>query len=111
VPAAQLGFLREANDLFFCKLLFHVQSPVFGIGLKAQLLLKSRGTSDSPDCVWVTNITYIRTWQGWLYLAVVLDALMMVVWPRKLTQEVIVHSDQGSQYGSDDWKRFCDANR
>jgi putative transposase len=24
---------------------------------------------------------------------------------------VIVHSDQGSQYGSDDWKRFCDANK
>ena len=27
------------------------------------------------------------------------------------TQEVIVHSDQGSQYGSYDWKRFCDANK
>ena len=42
---------------------------------------------------------------------VVLDALMMAVWRRKPTQEVIVHSDQGSQYGSDDWKRFCDANK
>ncbi len=85
------------------------------------------------DRVWVTDITYIRTWQGWLYLAVVLDlhsravvgwsmkptiakelvldALMMAVWRRKPNQEVIVHSDQGSQYGSDDWKRFCDANQ
>ncbi|HFQ8225054.1 TPA: IS3 family transposase [Citrobacter freundii] len=82
--------------------------------------------------VWVTDITYIRTWQGWLYLAVVidlfarnvvgwsmkptlsrelaLDALMMAVWRRKLDGEVIVHSDQGSQYGSDDWQRFCRAN-
>ncbi|EPB3766848.1 MULTISPECIES: IS3 family transposase [Enterobacteriaceae] len=82
--------------------------------------------------VWVTDITYIRTWQGWLYLAVVidlfarnvvgwsmkptlsrelaLDALMMVVWRRKPDGEVIVHSDQGSQYGSDDWQRFCRAN-
>ncbi len=90
-------------------------------------------TVDAPDCVWVTDITYIRTWQGWLYLAVVLDlhsragvgwsmkptiakelvldALMMAVWRRKPMQEVIVHSDQGSQYGSDDWKRFCDANK
>jgi putative transposase len=90
-------------------------------------------TVDAPDLVWVTDITYIRTWQGWLYLAVVLDlhsravvgwsmkptiakevvldALMMAVWRRKPTQEVIVHSDQGSQYGSDDWKRFCDANK
>jgi putative transposase len=90
-------------------------------------------TVDAPDCVWVTDITYIRTWQGWLYLAVVLDlhsravvgwsmkptiakelvldALMMAVWRRKPMQEVIVHSDQGSQYGSNDWKRFCDANK
>jgi putative transposase len=37
----------------------------------------------------------------------VLDALLMAVWRRKPTQPVIVHSDQGSQYGSDDWIRFC----
>lgn len=71
--------------------------------------------------VWVTDITYIRTWQGWLCLAVVIDlfarnvvgcsmkptlsrelvlnALMMAVWRRKPDSEVIVHSDQGSQYG------------
>lgn len=41
---------------------------------------------------------------------IVLDALMMAVWRRRPTQSVLVHSDQGSQYGSDDWKRFCDAN-
>ena len=83
-----------------------------------------------PDRAWVTDITYLRTWQGWLtYLAVVLDlysrkvigwsmkptlarelvldALLMAVWRRKPAQPVIVHSDQGSQYGSDDWRRFC----
>ncbi len=82
--------------------------------------------------VWVTDITYIRTWQGWLYLAVVidlfarnvvgwsmkptlsrelaLDALLMAVWRRKPSENVIVHSDQDSQYGSDDWQRFCRAN-
>ena len=85
-----------------------------------------------PNQAWVTDITYIRTWQGWLYLAVVLDlyarkvvgwsmkptlsrelaldALLMAVWRRKPTQPVLVHSDQGSPYGSDDWKRFCQAN-
>lgn len=84
---------------------------------------------DAPNKVWVTDITYIRTWQGWLYLAVVvdlyarkvvgwsmkptlgrelaLDALLMAVWRRKPGNRVIVHSDQGSQYGSDDFKRFC----
>jgi putative transposase len=86
-------------------------------------------TVDSADHVWVTDITYIRTWQGWLYLAVVidlfsrkvvgwsmkptlareivLDALMMAVWRRKPRNRVLVHSDQGSQYSSDDWLRFC----
>jgi putative transposase len=86
-------------------------------------------TVNTPDRAWVTDITYLRTWQGWLYLAVVidlhsrkvvgwsmkptlarelvLDALLMAVWRRKPKQPVIVHSDQGSQYGSDDWQRFC----
>lgn len=84
---------------------------------------------DAPNQVWVTDITYIRTWQGWLYLAavldlyarkvvgwsmkptlakeLVLDALLMAVWRRKPDGEVIVHSDQGSQFGSDEWQRFC----
>lgn len=86
-------------------------------------------TVKAPNTAWVTDITYIRTWQGWLYLAVVvdlyarrvvgwsmsaslsrelvLDALLMAVWRRKPDGRVIVHSDQGSQYGSDDFQRFC----
>ena len=40
----------------------------------------------------------------------VLDALLMAVWRRKPQQRVVVHSDQGTQYGSDDWVRFCRAN-
>lgn len=40
----------------------------------------------------------------------VLDALLMAVWRRRPCQSVLVHSDQGSQYGSDDWMRFCRAN-
>ena len=86
-------------------------------------------TVQAPNTAWVTDITYIRTWQGWLYLAVVvdlysrrvvgwsmkptmekeivLDALMMAICQRRPSGSVIVHSDQGSQYGSDDWQRFC----
>ncbi len=81
--------------------------------------LQRQFTVDAPNKVWVTDITYIRTWQGWLYLAVVvdlyarkvvgwsmkpslsrelaLDALLMAVWRRKPAGQVIVHSDQGSQ--------------
>ncbi|MBY0271332.1 MAG: IS3 family transposase [Burkholderiales bacterium] len=85
----------------------------------------------SPNKSWVTDITYIRTWKGWLYLAVVmdlfsrknigwstkptigrelvLDAVLMAVRQRHPVQ-AIIHSDQGSQYGSDDWRRFCRTN-
>jgi len=85
-----------------------------------------------PNKVWVTDITYIRTWEGWLYLAVVmdlfsrrivgwavastlhrelvLDAVIKAVRLRR-TKETVIHSDQGSQYGSDDWRRFCLKNR
>ena len=38
---------------------------------------------------------------------IVLDALLMAIWRRKLEDRVLVHPDQGSQYGSDDWQRFC----
>jgi putative transposase len=81
---------------------------------------------------WVTDITYIRTWQGWLYLAVVmdlfsrkvvgwstgptihrelvLDAVLMAV-RRRRPRGALIHSDQGTQYGSDAWRRFCRSNR
>ena len=85
----------------------------------------------APDRLWVSDITYVRTWEGWLYLAVVmdlysrrivgwsttptlaqdlvLDALLMAVRRRK-PQHVLIHSDQGSQFGSDAWRRFCRAH-
>ena len=82
----------------------------------------------TPNKVWVTDITYIRTYEGWLYLAVVIDlfsrqiigwsmqskmhadlvlnALLMAVWRRKPRSKVLIHSDQGSQYTSSDWQNF-----
>lgn len=87
---------------------------------------------EAPNRVWVTDITYIITHEGWLYLAVVLDlfsrqvvgwsmnsrmdrelainALLMAVWRRNPSSPVIVHSDQGSQYSSHDWQAFLKAN-
>ncbi|ECA4604909.1 IS3 family transposase [Salmonella enterica] len=94
--------------------------------------LERRFNVTEPNKVWVTDITYIRTYEGWLYLAVVLDlfsrqvigwsmkpqmtsdlaidALLMAVWRRKPKQEVMVHSDQGSQFSSGDWQSFLKAN-
>jgi putative transposase len=91
-------------------------------------LLKRQFTVTRRNKAWVTDITYIRTWQGWLYLAVVmdlfsrkivgwsagpsihrelvLDAVLMAV-RRRRPRGTIIHSDQGTQYGSDAWRRFC----
>ena len=95
-------------------------------------VLKRQFTVTKPDTAWVTDITYIRTWQGWLYLAVVmdlfsrkiigwatnatlrrelvLDAVLMAV-RRRRPKSTLIHSDQGTQYGSDAWRRFCKSNR
>jgi putative transposase len=94
-------------------------------------LLKRAFTVSKPNTAWVTDITYIRTWEGWLYLAVVvdlfsrkvigwsvrpaivkelvLDAVLMAVRRRK-PKKALIHSDQGSQYGSDAWRRFCQSH-
>jgi putative transposase len=95
-------------------------------------LLKRQFTVTRPDVAWATDITYIRTWQGWLYLAVVLDLFSrkVVGWAtrstihRELVLDAVVaavrqrrpcgtliHSDEGVQYGSDAWRRFCRANQ
>jgi len=85
-------------------------------------------TAMAPNQAWVTDITYVRTYEGFLYLAVVVDlfsrrvvgwsmqntlsrelviqALLMAVWRRQPTEPVLVHSDQGSQYGSHDYLAF-----
>lgn len=42
---------------------------------------------ERPDQIWVTDITYVRTWQGWLYLAAVVDlySRKVVGWAMKAT--------------------------
>ena len=90
--------------------------------------LEQRFNVTEPNKAWVTDITYIRTHEGWLYLAVVidlfsrtvigwsmqsridsvlvLDALLMALRRRQPKDTVVVHSDQGSQFGSHDWQDF-----
>lgn len=95
--------------------------------------LKQVFDTASPDQVWVIDITYIKTHEGWLYLAVVIDlyarrvvgwsmqsrmhmdlvlsALLMAVWRRKPKRKVIVHSDQGSQFTSFEWQSFLQTHK
>jgi putative transposase len=58
---------------------------------------------------------YARKVVGWsmkptLAREIVLDALLMAVLRRNSQQRVLIHSDQGTQFGSDDWRRFCREN-
>jgi len=90
-------------------------------------LLKREFTVSSPDIAYVGDITYIATREGWLYLAVVIDlfsravvgwsmdsrmktqlvndAMLMAIWKRKPAKGFIFHSDQGSQYASDNYRK------
>lgn len=94
--------------------------------------LKRQFQVAQPNQAWVTDFTYIRTHEGWLYLTVVIDlfsrqvvgwsmknnpksdlvidALLMAIWRRKPASRVLVHSDQGVQYTSSDWRRFLSEN-
>jgi putative transposase len=85
-------------------------------------LVRRDFTAKRPDQLWYADITYVPTWQGWLYLAAVVDAcsrycvgwsmrddlkadlvhdaLGMAVTRRRPTGELVHHSDRGSQYRS-----------
>jgi putative transposase len=85
-------------------------------------------TADAPNRKWVTDITYIRTAERWLYLCVVVDlyggrvvgwsmshrqerqlvlqAVLMALWQRDDRHPVILHSDRGCQFTSDEYQRF-----
>jgi transposase InsO family protein len=95
-------------------------------------LLQQNFSAEKPNEKWVSDITYISTGEGWLYLAVVMDlysrkvlgwamdermtaklvidALQMAIWRRKMPRGVIVHSDRGSQYCSHDYQKLLAEN-
>jgi len=95
-------------------------------------VLNRQFTTAIPNAAWVADVTYFATHEGWLYLAVVLDlfsrrvvgwsmsprndtnlvlsALSMAMQNRSPSNNVLVHTDRGSQYASLDYRRFI-ANR
>lgn len=100
----------------------HHQLPLF------ENLLKREFKVDQPDTVYVSDVTYIWTQEGWLYLAVVIDlfsrkvvgwsmssrmkaslvcdALKMAIWQRQPHPGLIHHSDRGSQYASNAFRKL-----
>jgi len=95
-------------------------------------LLNRQFEAPEPDRVYVSDITYIRTHEGWLYLAVILDlfsrqvvgwslgermtkklvmdALRMAIWRRRPAPGLIFHTDRGSQYCSNDFQKMLKIN-
>jgi putative transposase len=92
-------------------------------------LVQRQFSASQPDALWCADITYLPTWQGFLYLAViidawsrrvvgwsmanhlktelVLDALEMAVWNRRPAPGLIHHADHGTQYTSLAFGRRC----
>jgi putative transposase len=119
--------MRENAPRAFCMATAYGNLPVVKPQGLIPNLLQRQVTVSRPNEVWATDITYIRIWQGWLYLAVVLDLLaqgrrlgrqtddasrtgsgggVKTVRSRR-PRKALIHSDQGSQYGSDAWRPFC----
>ena len=94
-------------------------------------LLDRNFTADRPNQVWLADITYVPTGEGWLYLAVILDlftrkvvgwsmrehmraeltiaALTMALQRRRPGPGLIHHSDRGSQYAAGDYRKILQA--
>lgn len=90
-------------------------------------------TATASNTKWVTDITYIRTAEHWLYLCIVLDlysglvvgwsmslrqdrqlvvqAVLMALWQRPARTPVILHSDRGCQFTSEEYQRFLAAHQ
>jgi len=95
-------------------------------------LLARNFAASMPNRRWVGDITYLRTWDGWLYLAAILDlfsrfivgwavsavidreltlkALQMALHRRWLDEGLVHHSDRGSQYASADYQQLLERN-
>jgi putative transposase len=89
--------------------------------------------ADRPNEKWCGDVTYVKTWDGWAYLATVIDlhsrklvgwaiadhmrtelvtaALDMAMARRQPPAGVIFHSDRGAQYTSGEFDRYCTRNK
>lgn len=95
-------------------------------------LLGRQFNSAAPNTAWYGDITYVKTWSGWAYIAsvidgysrkvvgwavadhmrtqLVIDALQMAITRRRPPDGVIFHADRGSQYTSAEFVQFCRDN-
>ena len=105
-----------------------VTTTVRGDGRQAPDLVARKFSAERPDMLWVADITYVPTWTGFLFLAIVLDAFsrkvigwscaatlhtevvlnaMNMALAQRKPKDVIHHSDQGTQYTSIEFGKRC----
>jgi putative transposase len=95
-------------------------------------MLDRKFSAERPNSKWIADFTYVWTAEGWLYVAAVIDlcsrrvvgwsmkaemnaqfvadALIMAIWRRGKPDALLHHSDQGSQYASDQFQRLMADN-
>ena len=112
---------------------FPTDEGVRAVDAIAPNVLERHFDAPAPNQRWVADFTYVwTTSEGWLYVAVVLDlfsrrvvgwsmqssmtsqlvtdALLMALWRRGKPRELLHHSDQGSQYTSEEFQRLLEAH-
>lgn len=97
-------------------------------------LLNRKFRAGRPGEFWVSDLTYVRTKNGWMYLTVIIDLYdrkvigwsmskglsaaetiiptwIMAAWNRPITQKLIFHSDRGIQYACNEFPKILRANK
>jgi len=120
VARKRVARLMRIDGLTGCRPRRFVRTTIADPAATAPDLVQRRFTASAPDQVWLTDITYVPTDEGWLYLAAILDgysrrvvgwsltdhlrtdlvlaALTMAVQARRPGPGLIHHSDRGCQY-------------
>jgi len=120
--------MRENNIHSKVKRRFKITTDSKHGNLISPNLLEQDFIAQTPNQLWVSDITYIWTSEGWLYLAVTLDlysrmvvgwhissritrelvitAFLKAYWSRKPSADLVHHSDRGSQYSSNDFQKL-----
>lgn len=120
--------MKKAGIAAKMKKCFKVTTRANPRALAAPNLLQQDFTAKEPDKRWVADFTYVATQEGWLYVAAVLDlfsrrivglamskrmtadlvvaALQQALTHRQPTDNLIHHSDRGSQYTSDNFQKL-----
>ena len=119
--------MRENNIFSKRRIKFKVTTKAAKKAVNIDNVLNRNFVTNAPNKVWVSDITYIKTKQGWVYLCIIIDlfsrrivgwecsdrinnelvlhTFLKAYWQRKPQKGLMFHSDRGSQYTSNDLKK------